>query len=220
MLSYAYMKILESQPRRYDRGIAWLSLGQSERVRRRIVDSLVRPGMRVLDVGCGTGTLAILAAKKGADVVAFDVSGPMLSVAQQKRVREGLQAKIELIEMGVAGMDKLADASFDVATATLVFSELSEDERRYALRHAHRVLKPGGALAIADEVRPRGPWRRALHGLVRIPLATLTFILTQTTSRAVGDLEPLLPKAGFRVEVAERQGLGSFLYLVAVKEDT
>lgn len=219
MSSYVYMRILESRPRRYDRGIAWLSLGQSEKVKRRIAESYARPGVRILDVGCGTGTLALLAARQGAEVVAFDVSGAMLSVAREKVAREGLQAGIEFHEMGVAGMDQFADTSFDLVAATLVFSELSDDERRYALRHARRILKQGGRAAIADEVRPRRPAKRVLHGLVRFPLAVLTFALTQTTTRAVESLEDLVRTAGFRIEAAERNWLESFLYVVAVKEN-
>ena len=218
MSSYVYMKILESRPSRYDRAIAWLSLGQADRIKRRIVDELVEPEMQVLDVGCGTGTLAVLAARKGAQVTGFDVSAGMLDVARQKVEAEGLAEKIELAEMGVAGMEKLPPAGFDLVASTLVFSELSGDERRYALRHAHRVLKPGARLVLADEVRPRSAWKRILHGAVRLPLAILTFALTQTTTKAVEGLEDLVPEAGFRVETAERSRLESFLYLIAVKE--
>jgi demethylmenaquinone methyltransferase/2-methoxy-6-polyprenyl-1,4-benzoquinol methylase len=116
-------------------------------------------------------------------------------------------------------MDKLPDASFDLLTATLVFSELSEDERAYTLRHAHRVLKPGARLAIADEVRPRSLGKRVLHLAIRVPLALVTFVLTQTTTRAVEGLEDLVCRAGFRIELSERSWLGSFVYLVAVKEN-
>jgi demethylmenaquinone methyltransferase/2-methoxy-6-polyprenyl-1,4-benzoquinol methylase len=220
MFNYVYMKILESRPDRYDRRIWWLSLGQSEKVKRRIVGEHVTPGSRVLDIGCGTGTLAVLTAQKGAQVTGFDVSPGMLAVARRKVVAAGLADRIELHETGVAGMGKFPEASFDLVTATLVFSELSCDEQTYALGQAYRILKPGCSLVIADEARPESVCKRALHSAVRVPLLLITFALTQTTTKAVADLERLVSQAGLRIQDAERSRLDSFLYLLAVKENT
>jgi len=218
MSSYIYMKILESQPHRYDKGIALMSLGSAERCKRKLVEENVQPGFRVLEIGCGTGTMAILAARRGAEVLGFDVSEAMLDVARGKIREAGLSHRIQVEEMGVSGMDKLASESFDVVMSTLVFSELSGDERVYALRHAYRVLKTGGRLALADEALPRTFLKRALHGAVRIPLLIVTFALTQTTTSAVEGLRELVAGAGFRSEREERSSLDSFLYLVATKE--
>jgi ubiquinone/menaquinone biosynthesis C-methylase UbiE len=217
--SYVYMKILESQPERYDRGIALLSLGAADRCKKRLVDETVRPGFHVLEIGCGTGTMAILAGRAGAEVLAFDVSAAMLEVARRKIDTSGMADRIQLEETGVSGMDKLADERFDLVMSTLVFSELSHDERTYALRHSHRVLKTGGQLAIADEVRPDSLAKRLVHGAVRIPLLIATFALTQTTTSAVDGLSDLVAEAGFRIESEQRTSLGSFLYLVARKEE-
>ena len=218
MSSYVFMKVLESRARRYDRGIALLSLGQSEKARRRLVADNVRQGARVLEIGCGTGTAAILAARGGADVVGFDVSADMLAEAREKVKAARLDDRIRLVEMGVSGMDRLADRSFDLVMATLVFSELSPEEQAYALRHARRTLRDGGRLAIADEARPEGLVKRVLHRVVRFPLTVATFVLTQTTTSAVEGLCDLVRAAGFRVEVVERTALDSFLYLVAVRD--
>ena len=218
MSSYVFMKVLESRARRYDRGIALISLGQSEKARRRLVADNVRQGARVLEIGCGTGTAAILAARGGADVLGFDVSADMLAVAREKVKAARLEDRIRLVEMGVSGMDRLADRSFDLVMATLVFSELSPEEQAYALRHARRTLRDGGRLAIADEARPEGLVKRALHRVVRFPLTVATFVLTQTTTSAVEGLCDLVRVAGFRVDVEERAALDSFLYLVAVRD--
>ena len=218
MFSYVYMKILESRPRRYDRGIAWLSLGASERAKDQLINELVAPGMRVLEVGCGTGTLAVLAAQKGARVLGFDVSGPMLQVAREKVQQAGLGDLVELKEMGIAGMDGLERGGFDLVLATLVLSELSEDEQRYTLEEAHRVLAPGGRLAIADEARPRTPGGRLVHAAVRAPLALVTYVMTQTTTRAVERLAERVARAGFTIEHERRSALDSFVYLIAVRE--
>jgi len=219
MSSYIYMKILESQPERYDRGIALLSLGQSERFKNRLVNDNVQPDFKVLEIGCGTGTMAILAAQKGAEVIVFDASPAMIEIARKKIDAGGLSNKIALVGMGVSGMDKLAENSFDLVMATLVFSELSRDEQAYSLRHTYRILKPGGRLAIADEARPRNIGKRLLHSAVRIPLLLITFALTQTTTKAVEALPALITEAGFRIDLEERRSLDSFLYLVAIKEE-
>lgn len=219
MSSYIYMKILEFQPERYDRGIALLSLGQAEKVKQRLVNENVRPGFNVLEIGCGTGTMAILAAQKGANVLGFDVSPHMLRIARDKFEAAGLGDNIELREMGVSGMDKFGDQRFDLVMSTLVFSELSPDEQNYGLRQACRILKPGGRIAIADEARPRKTSRRILHSTLRIPLLIVTFALTQTTTKAVEGLEARVREAGFRIEAATRSSLDSFLYLIAIKEE-
>jgi demethylmenaquinone methyltransferase/2-methoxy-6-polyprenyl-1,4-benzoquinol methylase len=218
MFSYIWMRILETQPRRYDLGIAMLSLGASERMKNRLVTENVHAGERVVEIGCGTGTMAILAAARGARVLGFDISQPMLERAREKIDAAGLSEQVELIEMGISGMDELADGEIDLVMSTLVFSELSHDERVYTLRHAHRILKHGGRLAIADEAVPRSPFKRLLYLALRLPLLLVTFAVTQTTTRAVDGLTEHVSRAGFRVESEVRTRLDSFLYLTAVKE--
>jgi len=219
MSSYIFMKILESQPLRYDLGIAWLSLGKITRVKRRIVAEEVQPGTRHLDIGAGTGTLAVQAAREGATVLGFDVSPGMLAVARRRVIDAGLQDRVTLRQMGVAAMDGLEAGRFDLVTATLVFSELSPDEQTYALGQCHRLLKPGGALVLVDEVRPRSRIARCVHAFLRLPLLVVTYVLTQTTTRAVVDLEARVAAAGFALGYSERSGVDSFLYLRAAKKD-
>jgi 2-polyprenyl-3-methyl-5-hydroxy-6-metoxy-1,4-benzoquinol methylase len=82
MFSYIYMKILEGAPSGYDRLINRISRGHSSRVIELITSKFVEPGMKVLDIGCGTGTLAVSAAEKGAFVTGIDASAEMLTVAR------------------------------------------------------------------------------------------------------------------------------------------
>lgn len=218
MLSYAYMRILESRPRRYDTGIRWLSFGQAQRYKHRIVADTVTPGVRMLDIGAGTGTLAILAAERGASVLGFDVSAAMLEVAEERVGSAGLENRIELRNMGVGRMDGLPSSSFDRVVASLVLSELSVGERAYTLHHAYRLLRPGGLLVVADETKPRGRTRRLIYHWVRIPLVIITFVVTQTTTKPVEGLEQQVETAGFRIAKAERGRWDAFLYLIAVKD--
>lgn len=215
VLSFIYMKILESQPARYDRGIGILSFGSARKALSKLVDENVRPGYTVLDIGCGTGSAAILAAEKGARVVGIDVSSDMLAVAREKIVTAGLSEAIELINVGISRMDELPESRFDLIMSTLVFSELSADEQDYTLRQARGLLKPGAVLALIDEVPPRRYLLRVLYRAIRFPLLLLTFLLTQTTTTAVSGLSERVALAGFSVESETRTGMDSVLYLRA-----
>jgi len=64
--AYVFMKLLESSPSRYDAGMEILTLGEDKAIKGMIAAEMISPGDRVLDLGCGTGTLAILCAKRGA----------------------------------------------------------------------------------------------------------------------------------------------------------
>ncbi len=214
-MSYVYMKVLESAPERYDRGMSILTLGRLERARRDVA-ALVEPGWRVLDIGCGTGALAVLLARRGAQVVGVDIAPSMLAIAA-RRVREaGLERRVELRELGAAELDSaFPDESFDCITSSLMFSELSPDEMDYTLRQCHRLLRPGGRLVITDEVLPDSPLGRLATLLFRLPFAILTFILTQNTTRRVAGLAPRITAAGFRIIEVRHYLLGTLRTFVA-----
>lgn len=212
------MKILESAPSRYDRGIRLLTLGAVDRAYDRLTLH-IQPGQQALDLGCGTGALTMRAARRGAAVKGIDVSASMLEVAG-RRVREaGLAHRVELIEMGVAELGREPPESYDAVTAGLCFSELTEGERAYALGQAHRLLRPGGLLLLADEVVPNALPKRVLHGLLRLPLVVVTYLLTQATTRAVRGLPEAVQAAGFAVESVRLSRMASFVELVARKPD-
>ena len=115
-----------------------------------------------------------------------------------------LEGRLTFRKLGVDGMDELETGVYDAAVSTLVFSELTDDERRYALAHAHRTLKPGGQLVIADEVIPRTAMRRALHAMVRTPALVATFLVSRDTTRPLSNLVGELETAGFIIDRDER----------------
>lgn len=204
MSTYVYMKILESAPERYDRGLRILSLGRVMAMYDAVAAAVVAgPPPRVLEIGCGTGNLTRRLLDRGATVTAIDINPDMLAVARAKLA--GMEAKLELREMAAVEIaDRFEPGSFDVVAATLALSEMSEAEQVYVLEAAYRLLRPGARLVIADEVRASGFAARILHALVRWPLAVLTYLLTQTSTSAVRDLVGLVRGAGFRV-VEERE---------------
>jgi len=216
MSTYVLMKLLESAPGRYDRGIAILTLGRMSAVYDRLAAE-IQSGQRVLDVGCGSGALALRAAHRGARVKAIDINPAMLEMAQHKVKAAGLSEKIELAEMGVAELPGEKPASFDVIASILCFSELSEDEIDFTLKEIKRILKPGGVFLLADEVQPRNVFCKFLNGLIRIPLVILTYLISQTTTRALKNLPVKVEQAGFRITSLKRSKLQDFAEIRAAK---
>lgn len=220
MFSFVFMKILESTPTRYDWGINFFSMGRADAIKRRIVDEYIQIGDTVLDIGCGTGTLAAMMAQKGARVRGIDMSRPMLSVARARMDATGLGERVELMESSIVGLARhFQDESVDKIVSTLVFSELSGDERRYALEESRRILKKDGLLIIADEVRPESVPERLLYFMVRWPVALVTFAVVQKTFHSVRGLKEEITGAGFRIVSSRRQFLGAFETIVARRDD-
>jgi ubiquinone/menaquinone biosynthesis C-methylase UbiE len=218
MSSFVWMKVLESTPERYDRGIRLLSLGRIEDVYRRIAETVAGPGRRVLDIGCGTGGVSLACAARGAHVIGIDLNAGMLEVARSKPVPEG-GGSVEWLELDAAEIQgRVPEESLDAVVSCLAFSELSPEEQTYVLRVAFSRLKPGGELVIADEAASGGAFGRAWRGLRRLPLVLLTYLLTQTTTRPVSGLAERVRAAGFaRVEQTELWS-GSFLFLHAARQ--
>jgi demethylmenaquinone methyltransferase/2-methoxy-6-polyprenyl-1,4-benzoquinol methylase len=214
-MSYVYMKVLESAPERYDRGMRLLTLGRLERLHTDVAACLA-PGDRVLDVGCGTGLLAVLLAGQGCHVVGIDVAPPMLAQAARRVRGAGLQDRVVLRDLGAVDLDTaFQDASFDAVVSTLVFSELSDDERTYTLAQCHRLLEPGGQLFVGDEVRPDSALGRLATFLLRLPFALLAFVLTQNTTHRVAGLGARIERAGFRLLEVKNYLAGTLRLFVA-----
>lgn len=216
MSSYVLMKILESSPDRYDMGIRILTFGRLDRTYERLT-SHIKKGQRVLDIGCGTGALTIRAAKKGAKVKGIDINSRMLEIAK-RRIREAnFEQNVELSEMGVAELGNEKTEAYDVVMSGLCFSELTDDELTYTIREVKRILKPGGVLLIADEVRAGGILKRVLNWVIKLPFVIITYLLTQTTTRAVKNLPERIEEVGFIIESVRLSKMGSFVELVARK---
>jgi demethylmenaquinone methyltransferase/2-methoxy-6-polyprenyl-1,4-benzoquinol methylase len=213
-MSYVYMKVLESAPHRYDRGMRLLTLGRLDRLHGDAA-ACIEPGDRVLDLGCGTGALALRLARRGAGVVGVDPSPAMLDEAAGRLRAEGLQEQVELRSLGVAELDAFGAGSFDAVASTLVFSELSPDEVEYALDECWRILRPGGQLLIGDEILPDSTLGRLATFLLRLPFVILAFLLTQNTTRRVAGLERRIKKAGFRVLETRHYLAGTLRLFVA-----
>ncbi len=216
MSSFVWMKVLESAPRRYDRGIRILSRGRIGQVYDRIAALVAAPGKKILDIGCGTGALTLACAARGADVTGIDIDAGMLEAAREKPAPKSGRATF--LELSAAEIeDRFGEGSFDAATACLAMSEMSPEEQDYVLRAVFLRLAPGGMLVIGDEVLPEGRMARLAYYLWRLPLAAVTYLLTQATTRPVGDLARRMRQAGFSDVEEERMWSGAFVIVRGVK---
>jgi SAM-dependent methyltransferase len=103
-----------------------------------------QPGQRVLDAATGTGAVAILAAKRGADVVGQDLAPVLIDTARERAAQEGVDVQFEV---GDAEAMTFEDASFDVVTSTCGVM-FAPDHGAVASELA-RVTRPGGRIALA-----------------------------------------------------------------------
>ncbi len=219
MSSYVYMKVLESTPERYDRGIRLMSGGSIDALWAQVAERVATPEARVLDIGCGTGGLSLACAKRGAVVTGLDKDAGMLGVARRKADGECYAHAPRWLELGVMEMeDVLEDESFDAIVSSLAMSELLPEERAYALRRAKLALVPGGLLVLADEAAPQDRNRRLLWRLKRAPRAALTWLLTQQTTHPMEGLADDVRASGFDDVHEERAAKGDFILVSAARE--
>jgi ubiquinone/menaquinone biosynthesis C-methylase UbiE len=125
----------------------------------------IRDGHRILEIGCGTGNLALAAARRhpGAEVIGIDPDPAALRRARRKAGRAGLPV---LLDRAFAGDLPLPDGSIDRVLSSLMLHHLDDDEKARALREVRRVLRPGGQLHLVDIAgtsHRRGPMGHLLH---------------------------------------------------------
>lgn len=169
-------------------------------------------GQRVLDVGCGTGTLACMAAQRvpGLRLHGLDGDPAILQRARRKARQRGVV--IDFVP-GLSTRLPFPDGYFDHVASTLFFHHLVADDKQGTLAEIHRVLKPGGHLHIAD-------WGAAQDAVMRAAFLTIQLIDGfQTTGDNVhGKLPGMLERAGFehvRVDSRLRTMLGTLEILRA-----
>jgi demethylmenaquinone methyltransferase/2-methoxy-6-polyprenyl-1,4-benzoquinol methylase len=131
----------------YDAMNRTMTMGLDRRWRRETAAAVVRPGDRVLDACCGTGDLAIAAARAGGRVTGLDFSERMLERARSKA------PELEWVR-GDALALSFEDGSFDAATVG--FGVRNLDDLGGGLAELRRVLRRGGRLGILEITRPRG----------------------------------------------------------------
>ncbi|WP_448522507.1 class I SAM-dependent methyltransferase [Pseudothermotoga sp.] len=149
-----------------------------------------KPGMYVLDVGCGTGNFSIKLAKLGVKVVGIDISEEMLKIARKKAKRFGLQ--IEFAKMDVYSL-KFPSDHFDGVFSMASFEFIREPKR--AFDEMMRVLKPSGLLLIGT-INKDSPWGGLYEQQAK---QDPTSVFRYASFKTEKDLEELDPKNLVRI---------------------
>jgi demethylmenaquinone methyltransferase/2-methoxy-6-polyprenyl-1,4-benzoquinol methylase len=212
MSSLALMRWLEGSPERYDAGMRALTFGRVSQLHSAVATAGVRnAGDRVLEIGCGTGTVTALLVARGAKVTAIDQAPAML---EQARARLGAST-VDWREQTASEIDSLPRGAFDAVVLSLCLSDMAASERAFVLRESAERLAPGGRVVAADELRAPSGWRRAGQLLWRGPQAGLGWLLVGSVSRPLSDLSGELRAAGLRIIAEQRWLLGTLGVVVA-----
>jgi ubiquinone/menaquinone biosynthesis C-methylase UbiE len=218
---------VSEDPYRWDERVeAWEEVAESEaflELRDRIVElAAPHPDDRVVDLGAGTGLLALALAPKVADVVAVDISGRMLERLDGTAASDGLE-NLHTLEADLRHLP-LEDESATLVVSNYAFHHLDDAGKELALSEARRVLRPGGRLVVCDmmfslslESRDRrlvlekvvAMLRRGPAGVVRILKNAVRVVVGRWEQPARPETwEQMLAARGFedvRVELLEHE---------------
>jgi ubiquinone/menaquinone biosynthesis C-methylase UbiE len=165
---------------------------RERRFREMLLDqAAIAPGQRVLDLACGTGTLAIWAKRRApeAELVGIDGDPEVLDRARRKAAAAGVGVQLD---RGLSYDLPYEDGSFDRVLSSLFFHHLKRDAKERTAREVARVLRPGGELHVADFGPPSDP------------LAALSF---QIIRRTDGEEQTRDNREGRLPEIFEAAGL-------------
>lgn len=147
--------VLHSEARYYDL-LAWLlTLGRERAFRERLVElARLAPSESVLDVGCGTGSLAIAAKRRvgaAGTVYGIDASPAMIDRAERKAAKAGVEV---MFQTAIVEALPFPDSHFDAVLSTLMLHHLPRPVRERCAGEMRRVLKPGGRVLAVDFATP------------------------------------------------------------------
>jgi ubiquinone/menaquinone biosynthesis C-methylase UbiE len=153
-----------------------------------IEQAQISNGSRVLDVGCGTGTLAIMTKElhPESEVVGIDADSKILAIARAKALKVGVTLTLD---EGMADHLPYADSSFDRVLSSLFLHHLSTENKKRTLREMFRVLRSGGRFDLVDFGPPRTFYSRLV--------ARVTARSEEVAVNVQGLLPEMFREAGF-----------------------
>jgi len=208
MLTFARVKTYEHHNERFFRfwapvydGIEWFVGG----FRTKVVSMLdLKPGDKVLDVACGTGTLALQLEATGAEVTGVDMSPHMLRQAEKKlkRLKAKRNVNLEFIQHDARYLP-FADGTFDAAMISFALHDMPHDIQVGVLGEMSRVVRPSGRIVVADYRRPTSMFGRWLAHLFISTYETRYYRRFMKTR-----LEDTLDEAGLKIKDEKRIIIG------------
>ena len=194
---------------RYDRLVGVLMLGKEDAIRRMTLQlAKVSSGEKVLDVGCGTGSLTIMAkgeAGPTGEVSGIDPAPEMIEIARSKAAGAGVDVAFQV---GTIEALPFPDGTFDVVLSSLMVHHLPDDLKKTGFGEVHRVLKPSGRFLIVD-IEPSG-----------LPLlgALFTHLIGHGRMRGnITRLPEMLREAGFTQVETGRTAFSPISFALAVR---
>jgi ubiquinone/menaquinone biosynthesis C-methylase UbiE len=188
----------------YDVFVWLVSLGREHSYREKALDlASLKPGESVLDIGCGTGTLAIAAKRRVGPrgrVYGVDASREMLARASKKANKAGVEV---VFQNGIVEALPFPDGQFDAVLSTVMLHHLGRKVRQQCAFEVRRVLKPGGRVLAVDFAPPTEGKRGLLdhfhhHGYLKLH-----------------DLVALLSEAGLDTVESGAVGIGDLHFVLA-----
>jgi ubiquinone/menaquinone biosynthesis C-methylase UbiE len=188
----------------YDLFLQVVSLGRERAYRQKALDlASLEQGDSVLDIGCGTGTLAIAARQRvgpSGRVYGVDASPEMLARAGKKAIKAGAEV---VFKKAVVEALPFPDSQFDAVLSTVMLHHLGPEARQQCAHEVGRVLKPGGRVLAVDFARPAKGKRGLLdhfhhHGYINL-----------------SDLVVLFTEAGLETVRSGALGIGDLQFVLA-----
>lgn len=164
----------------------------------------ISPSQHILDIGSGTGTLALLIKQRcpNTSVIGLDADKNIIEIANKKAGSENTNLKfIEEMSFNMP----FEEEQFDLCVSSLFFHHLTTTDKEHSFREAYRVLKPGAEIHIADWGKPTGLLMRILFLVVQLIDGFKT-----TADNVHGKLPEMIEKAGF-VDVTVTRNISTSL---------
>lgn len=197
----------------YDRITSLMMMGRQKGVRKSSIELAgIQPGDHVLEIGCGTGTLTLLAkTRAGPEGKVFGID-PLPQLIQGAR-KKAKKAKLDIgFQAGLMEDIPFPDASFDVVLASFMIFHTDDAIRQKGLDEVHRVLKPGGRFLVVDTQIPNQGIKVTLADKLAIRLAGSAMF-----DNSLESLRSLLEASGFQSVQAGTMKYAIIGYMISIK---